>query len=94
MTNYFRITAYHPETDTCAILDCNGKFDKCWEFSSMLVCKGFKIYAVGNTEKFEFGNIPAVAQDDKHIVLRACTKGRPICNGNEINVNDKKYTIV
>ena len=47
MTNYFRITAYHPAKNVCAIFDCNGRFEKLWEFSSYLIQRGFKIIEVG-----------------------------------------------
>ncbi len=93
MTNYFRITAYHPETDTCAILDSYGKFEKAWQFSSYLVNKGFKIIEVGNDEKFTDGNIQKVGPDLKHIFLRACAKGQPIKTNNTVKVNGKKYII-
>ena len=48
MTNYFRVTAHHPETDVCIIADSNGYFSKLWEFSAFLISKGFKVIAVGN----------------------------------------------
>ena len=47
MANYFRITAYHPAKNICAIFDSNGRFEKLWQFSSYLVRKGFKIVEVG-----------------------------------------------
>ena len=47
MANYFRITAYHPEKNICAIFDSNGRFEKLWQFSAYLVQKGFKIVEVG-----------------------------------------------
>lgn len=43
MSNYFRITAYHPEQDLSAIFDSNGCFEKLWQFSAYLIQKGFKI---------------------------------------------------
>ena len=52
MANYFRITAYHPAKNICAIFDSNGRFEKLWQFSSCLVQKGFKIVEVGNADKF------------------------------------------
>ena len=48
MNNYFRITAYHPQKDICAVFDSNGRFEKLWQFSSFLVQKGFKIIEVGS----------------------------------------------
>ena len=52
MANYFRITAYHPARNICAIFDSNGRFEKLWQFSSYLVQKGFKIVEVGGADKF------------------------------------------
>ncbi len=94
MTNYFRITAYHPETNTCAILDSYGKFEKTWQFSSYLVNKGFKIVEVGSDEKFKDGNIQKISPDLEHIILRACGKGQPIKTNNSIEVNGQKYIIL
>lgn len=37
MNNYFRITGYCEQEDFCFILDCNGCYEKLWQFSSMLV---------------------------------------------------------
>lgn len=28
MANYFRITAYHPAKNICAVFDSNGRFEK------------------------------------------------------------------
>ena len=68
MSNYFRITAYHPEQDLSAIFDSNGYFEKLWQFSAYLIQKGFKIIEVGNEEfkiievgneeKFDEGDMP------------------------------------
>ena len=52
MTNYFRITAYHPEQNISVIMDSYGKFAKLWQFSAYMVQKGFKVLAVGNDETF------------------------------------------
>lgn len=43
MSNYFRITVYHPVHNISAIIDSNEKFEKLWQFSAYLVAKGFKI---------------------------------------------------
>ena len=61
MTNYFRITAYHPEQDTTVILDSNG----------------FKILEVGNAEKFLDGDIQKVEEISDRYILRAYAKGKP-----------------
>lgn len=70
MNNYFRITAYHPQKDICAVFDSNGRFEKLWQFSSFLVQKGFKIIEVGSDDKFCEGNIPKVPEDTSLILLR------------------------
>lgn len=51
-TNYFRITAYSPSEDITAVLDCNGKFEKLWQFSSYLLQFGLKVIEVSTGEKF------------------------------------------
>lgn len=93
MTNYFRITAYHPQKDISAILDSNGKFEKLWQFSAYLIQKGFKIIEVGNEEKFLDGNIDRAPEDKQKIILRASSKGQPVRNGDTIEVNKKHYII-
>ena len=30
----YRITAYHPQKDVCAVLDSNGRFEKLLQFSA------------------------------------------------------------
>lgn len=42
MSNYFRITAYHPDEYISVIMDSNGKFEKLWQFSACLVAKGLR----------------------------------------------------
>ncbi len=58
MNHYFRITAYHPKHNVCAVFDSNGKFEKLWQFSSFLVFKGFNIVEVG--ADFQEGDLPKV----------------------------------
>ncbi len=94
MSNYFRITAYHPEKDICAVFDSNGYFEKLWQFSAFLVQKGFKIIEVGNDEKFLDGDITKTSSDTKHILLRACGKGKPIIHNGKIEVQGKHYTSI
>ncbi len=93
MNNYFRITAYHPEKNISAIMDSNGLYPQIWQFSAELVKKGFKVIAVGNESKFQFGDVPRAEEDKEHIILRACGQGEPIRNGNTIEVNGKKYQV-
>lgn len=56
MKTYFRITAYHKEKDFSVILDTYQMFEQLWEFSALLIEKGFDIIEVGRTEKFDEGN--------------------------------------
>ena len=91
MKNYFRITAYNSAEDISVIMDSNGVFDKIWQFSSLLVQKGFKILEVGNEEKFLDGNFDRAPEDKQKIILRACSKGQPIYNGNTVQVSGRYY---
>lgn len=99
MTNYFRITAYHPTEDFSVIMDSNGMFEKLWQFSSLMVQKGFKIIEVGTDEKFLDVNIEKVEAIPDKIILRADAKGMPEAvlqelNGttyNAIKVGEKIY---
>ena len=92
MSNYYRITAYNPQKDYSFIADSNGKFEEIWQFSSCLVNKGYKIIAVSNENKFIPGNIPKVAEDKEHIIIRACEKGMPKIIGNTIKIGDFEYS--
>ena len=92
MSNYFRITAYHPDQDLSAIFDSNGYFEKLWQFSAYLIQKGFKIIEVGNEEKFDEGDMPKAERDAIHIILRACKSGQPDIRDNRITVEGKSYT--
>ena len=91
MSTYFRITAHHPEENISLIIDSNGKFEKLWQFSSHLVKKGFKIIAVGNEESFTDGNIPKAFLDAHNMILRACDRGKPICQDGKIEVKGRFY---
>ena len=91
MSTYFRITAYHPEENVSIIIDSNGMFEKLWQFSSHLVKKGFKIIAVGNEESFDDGNIPKAFLDAHTMILRACDRGKPVCQNGKIEVKGRFY---
>ena len=93
MANYFRITAYHPQKDVCAVLDSNGMFDAIWQFSSMLVQKGFKIIEVGNERKFIDRDFPKAEESLDKIFLRACAKGYPVRDGARVTVSEKSYEV-
>ena len=92
MANYFRITAYHPARNICAIFDSNGRFEKLWQFSSYLVQKGFKIVEVGGADKFLDGDFAKVPEGNQ-LVVRACGKGAPERYGNGIAVHGKSYEV-
>ena len=92
MANYFRITAYHPLKNVCAVFDSNGRFEKLWQFSAYLVQKGFKIVEVGANDKFLDGNIPKVPEGNL-LLVRACAKGEPNRNENRIEVHGKSYEV-
>ena len=92
MKNYFRITVYNPTRNITAILDSNGYFDELWRLSSFFVKNGWKVKAVAENGQFEDGNIPRIAEDDKHLVLRACMKGLVEKQDGIINVLGRYYT--
>lgn len=85
MNNYFRLTGYCKEHDFCFILDCNGMFEKLWQFSSYVVNKGLQVLEISNAERFIDVNIPKTQEDKDHILLRANANGRPEHIQYEIN---------
>ena len=90
MKHYFRITAYHPAKDICAVFDSNGRFEKLWQFSSYLVQKGFKIVEVGGEDKFLEGDFEK-APASKQPLLRACGQGSPGKSEDHVSVHGKAY---
>ena len=92
MANYFRITAYHPAENVCAIFDSNGRFEKLWQFSSYLIQKGFKIVEVGADDTFLDGNIPK-APAGEQLLVRACGIGEPRRHGNSLTVQSRSYEV-
>ena len=93
MANYFRITAYHPAKNICAVFDSNGRFEKLWQFSAYLVQKGFKIAKVSANDKFLDGNIQR-APAGNQLLVRACNKGQPKIGGNTVEVYGKHYEVL
>lgn len=92
MSNYFRITAYHPEKNISVIMDSYGMFEKLWQFSSFMVQKGFKVLAVGNDETFDDGNIEKETKyEPEKVILRACAMGKPTIENGRVEVNGKFY---
>lgn len=77
MKTYYRITAYNRKHDFTAILDCCDMFEQMWEFSALLVEKGFDIIEVGKPEKFGEGNTPITDKYPNKIVVRATQDGKP-----------------
>lgn len=77
MSNYFRITGYCESEDFCFIMDCQGAFEKLWQFSSFLVQKGLQVLEVGSDAKFLDGNIPRAPENAEKLLLRANAKGKP-----------------
>ena len=92
MANHFRITAYHPAKNICAIFDSNGRFEKLWQFSAYLVQKGFNIVEVGADDTFLDGNIPK-APTGEQLLVRACAKGSPQSNENAVTVQGRSYEV-
>ena len=93
MSNYFRITAYHPEKNISVIMDSYGMFEKLWQFSSFMVQKGFKVLAVGDDETFDDGNIEKETEyEPEKVILRACATGKPTITNGKVEVNGKFYT--
>ena len=83
--NYFRITGYSKEMDSCFILDSNGMFDKLWEFSSYLLQKDIQVLEVSKIENMLDVNIEKVENDKEHIFLRATADGKPEYINQNIN---------
>lgn len=75
MSNYFRITVYHPVHNISAIMDSNGKFEKLWQFSAYLVSKCFRIVEVCNMHKLNNGDMLKIGYDNKKIFLLNCCIG-------------------
>ena len=92
MANYFRITAYHPTEDYCFIVDCHGKFEKLWEFSSYLVGKGLKVLEVSNGDTFLDGNLKQAKEHPSFLYIQAVQRGRP--TKTSITVDGKTYRAV
>ena len=77
MNDDYRITGYCENEDFCFIMDCSGMFEKLWQFSSLLVRKGFTVLEAGSDSKFLDGNIRRLDKCASKIFLRAASKGKP-----------------
>lgn len=93
MNNYFRITGYYPQADVCFIMDCYGKFNELYDFSSYLIDKGIKVVKARVEGRFDYGNIPKAPPDNAYLILRACDKGKPTLKGDIVIVNGKSYSL-
>ena len=87
MANYFRITAYHPETDISVIVDSYGKFEKLWEFSAYLVSKGFKILEVGKDDYIIDAGYDRVKTPSNKVLLMGYGKGK--ADIQDVNYQDR-----
>ena len=87
MANYFRITAYHPETDISVIVDSYGKFEKLWEFSAYLVAKGFKILEVGKDDYIIDAGYDRVSTRSNKVLLMGYGKGK--ADIQDVNYQDR-----
>lgn len=92
MANYFRITAYHPTEDYCFIVDCHGKFEKLWEFSSYLVGKGVKVLEVSNEDKFLDGNMKRAKEHPEYLYIQSAQRGQPA--RTTVAVDGKTYPAI
>lgn len=90
---FFRITAYNPTEDCSIIIDSNGKFEKLWQFSSLLVNKGFKILVVTPESKITKTNISTPQYSPDNLILRACIKGKVDTSNNCTEINGRWYKI-
>ena len=92
MANYYRITAYHPSEDYCFIVDCHGKFEKLWEFSSYLVGKGLKVLEVSNGDTFLDGNMKRAKEHPEYLYIQSAQRGKPTMT--TVTVDGKTYRAV
>ena len=93
MSNYFRITVYHPVHNISAIMDSNGKFEKLWQFSAYLVAKGFKVIEANMEGKFHVDDMPKIEFSKNEIILRACALGPTDIKKNIVTINGKRYSV-
>lgn len=93
MSNYCRITAYHPTYNISAVFDSNGRFEKLWQFSAYLISKGFKVLEVGGEDKFDFGDMPKSDPNPDKLFLRACATETADITGTTVAVNGKRYSV-
>ena len=92
MANYYRITAYHSTEDYCFIVDCHGKFEKLWEFSSYLVNKGVKVLEVANGDTFLDGNMQRAKEHPEYLYIQSAQRGQP--TRTTMTVDGKTYPAV
>ena len=91
MNTYFRITAYHPQSDVSFIIDSVNQYEEIWEFSADLVSKKCKILEVSESTQFDDGNIPRATPNGDNYILRACMNGKVEKQNACININGRYY---
>ena len=91
MNTYFRITAYHPQSDVSFIIDSVNQYEEIWEFSADLVSKKCKILEVSESTQFDDGNIPRATPNGDNYILRACMSGKVEKQNDVININGRFY---
>lgn len=86
MSNYYRITAYHPDKNFSIIMDSYGMFEKKWQFSADLIKRGFKILEVSDDTQFLDGNIERLTEEHPNkFILRASAECEPTLEIKTIN---------
>ena len=78
MENYYRITAYHKESDVSAVFDAYGRYEKLWQFSAELIKYGFRIIKVNKADSFVPAMMDLLPAKTPKICLRAAAKGEPL----------------
>ena len=99
MSNYYRITGYHPASNCCFIADSYGKFEKLWQFSSYMLPLGVKVIEVNRFEDSKDINVGVIEENKEAFIIRAVAKGKPkiiekVMNGKThhiVDVNGKCY---
>ena len=92
MANYYRITAYHPAEDYCFIVDCHGRFEMLWEFSSYLRNKGVRIREVNDDNTFLDGNMKRAKEHPDFLYVQAVQRGKPA--ETTLTINGKTYRAI
>ena len=73
-------------------MDCHGKFEKLWEFSSYLVGKGLKVLEVSNGDTFLDGNMKRAKEHPEYLYIQSEQRGQP--TKTTVTVDGKTYRAV